>query len=95
VKAMVFYGFPLHPVNVPGIERAKHLKDGRIPMLFLQGTKDALARPELIAEVCESLPLAQLISFEKADHSFKVGKTELIVDLAKNTSEYLRSTHLM
>lgn len=95
VKAMVFYGFPLHPVNAPGTERADHLKDVRIPMLFLQGTKDALAHPALIAELCKSLPHAHLVTFEKADHSFKVGKTELIVDLAKNTSEYLESTHLM
>ncbi len=95
VKAMVFYGFPLHPANVPGTDRAVHLKDVRIPMLFLQGTRDALAYPEYISEVCKSLPLAKLVSFEKADHSFKVGKTEIIVDLAKNTSEYLGDAHLL
>lgn len=95
VKAIVFFGFPLHPANTPGIDRAAHLKDIQIPMLFLQGMKDALAYPELIREVCDGLPQAQLITFEKADHSFKVGKKDLIVDLARNTSEYLHSKHLV
>jgi uncharacterized protein len=89
VKAIIFYGFPLHPANSPATDRAEHLQKCTIPMLFLQGTRDALAYPELIRGVTSDLPLAQLITLEKADHSFKVGKKELIVDLANYTSEYL------
>jgi uncharacterized protein len=95
VKAIVFYGFPLHPANSPSIDRAEHLKEVNVPMLFLQGTRDALAYLDLIQSVCASLPKARLITLEKADHSFKVGKKELIVDLANNTSDYLKSMQFM
>jgi uncharacterized protein len=91
VKALVFFGFPLHPANTPSIDRAEHLKEVTVPMLFLQGSRDSLAYPELIQSVCASLPHAQLIMLEKADHSFKVGKKELIVVLANYTSDYLKS----
>jgi uncharacterized protein len=46
VEALVFLGFPLHAAGSPGTERADHLADVRVPMLFLQGTRDALADPE-------------------------------------------------
>jgi uncharacterized protein len=90
VKAIVFYGFPLHPANSPGTDRAEHLKEVTVPMLFLQGTRDTLAYLDLIQSVCATLPKAQLITLEKADHSFKIGKKELIVDLANYTSDYLK-----
>ena len=44
VKGIVFYGFPLHPAGKPSIDRAEHLKEVKVPMLFLQGTKDTLAQ---------------------------------------------------
>src|SRR5436190_1349722 len=61
VRGIIFYGFPLHPPGSPSIERADHLKDIKIPMLFLQGTKDTLAEWNLIESVCSSLPLATLV----------------------------------
>ena len=48
VKGIIFYGFPLHPSGKPSTERAEHLKDVKVPMLFLQGTKDELATWDLI-----------------------------------------------
>jgi len=89
VKGIVFYGFPLHPPGNPGIERASHLAAITIPMLFLQGTKDQFARLDLLNDVCSRLPLSTVNLFENADHSFKVGKKELIVDLAKKTDDWL------
>src|SRR5678815_919008 len=58
VKGIIFYGFPLHAPGKPSIERAEHLKDVKTPMLFLQGTRDELAKWDLIESVCASLPLA-------------------------------------
>ena len=73
VKGLVFLGFPLHPAGRPSIDRAQHLANVRIPMLFLQGTRDALAEPDLIARVAESLEhRATLVAIPDADHSFHV-----------------------
>jgi uncharacterized protein len=89
VKGIVFYGFPLHPANAPSIERSKHLSEVKVPMLFLQGTKDLLAEVNLIKSVVETLPLGTLELIENADHSFKVGKKDSIVDLSKKTKNWL------
>ncbi len=73
VRGLAFLGFPLHPTGKPGIERADHLAAVKVPMLFLQGTRDTLAEPELIRPVCEKLGArATLIFFEGGDHSFRV-----------------------
>ncbi|MEX2231836.1 MAG: alpha/beta family hydrolase [Cyclobacteriaceae bacterium] len=88
VKGLVFTGFPLHPAGSPGTERAKHLADISIPMLFLQGTRDALADVTLMEKVHSSLPSATLIKFEGADHSFKAGKLDLIPALAEAIKEW-------
>ena len=73
VRGLAFLGFPLHPAGAPSIDRAKHLGDVRIPMLFLQGTKDALADIELLKGVVKSLGArATLHAEEHADHSFHV-----------------------
>ena len=48
VRGLVFLGFPLHPAGKPADERAAHLADVRIPMLFLQGTRDELADLQLL-----------------------------------------------
>lgn len=74
VKGIVFYGFPLHPAGKPSTDRAEHLKDVKVPMLFLQGTKDTLATWDLIEAVCKPLKKASLVKLEGADHSFKAGK---------------------
>lgn len=90
VKGIVFVGFPLHPAGKPSIERADHLKSISIPMLFLQGTRDALAEFSLITEVTDSLPTATLIKFEGADHSFKAGK-QLIPLLAHEINAWIET----
>jgi len=95
VRALVFYGFPLHPANNPSIDRAEHLKDVAIPMLFLQGTKDALADLNLLQGVINGLPLATLELIEGADHSFKIGKKEAIVDLSKKTENWLQKMNIL
>jgi uncharacterized protein len=81
VRGMIFYGFPLHPAGKPSVERAEHLKDVKVPMLFLQGTKDTLATWDLIETVCKSLKKATLIKLEGADHSFKAGKKKDMMPL--------------
>jgi predicted alpha/beta-hydrolase family hydrolase len=81
VMGLVFYGFPLHPIKKPSVERAAHLADVKAPMLFLQGTKDALADIDMITEVCASLKKATLVKLEGADHSFKAGKKKDIMPL--------------
>lgn len=73
VRGLVFIGFPLHPAGKPSDERAKHLNDVRGPMLFLQGTRDELAKIDLLKPVLRKLgPRATLELFEDADHSFHV-----------------------
>ena len=73
VRGLVFLGFPLHPAGKPGIERAGHLAKVRVPMLFVSGTKDALAALELLKPVVAGLgKLATLHLVDQADHSFKV-----------------------
>jgi predicted alpha/beta-hydrolase family hydrolase len=89
VKGIIFYGFPLHPAGAPAIERAEHLKQVKVPMLFLQGTKDALADLNLIKQVTASLKNSSLVLFEKADHSFKAGKKEFIPELAEATKKWM------
>jgi uncharacterized protein len=73
VRGLVFLGFPLHPAGKPSDERAGHLFDVKIPMLFLQGTRDALASLPLLEGVCQKLgSRATLKLFNEADHSFHV-----------------------
>ena len=73
VRGLAFLGFPLHPAGKPSDERAEHLSEVRIPMLFLQGTNDALAQLALLRPVLERLGAgATLHLLEDADHSFHV-----------------------
>jgi predicted alpha/beta-hydrolase family hydrolase len=72
VRGLVFLGFPLHPPDKPGVERARHLGDVRIPMLFLQGTRDAFARRTLLLPLLSRLPRATLLDVDGADHGFAV-----------------------
>ncbi len=74
LKGLMYFGFPLHAPGKIGIERAAHLKDIQIPMLFIQGTRDSLAKLDLITEVCDSLKMATLYIVESGDHSHKVLK---------------------
>jgi predicted alpha/beta-hydrolase family hydrolase len=73
VGGLAFLAFPLHPTGKPSSDRARHLSDVKIPMLFLQGTRDALAELSLLEPVVKSLgSLATLHLVKEADHSFHV-----------------------
>ena len=73
VRGLAFLGFPLHPAGRPSDERGGHLFDVQIPMLFLQGTRDALADLALLQPLIDRLgKRATLRLFGDADHSFHV-----------------------
>jgi len=96
VKGLIFFAFPLHPAGKPDTERAEHLFQVNIPMLFLQGPRDALASPELLAPIIKRLGRrATLHMVAGADHGFKVlksaGRTEAEVlrELAETTAGWI------
>jgi len=73
VAGLAFLGFPLHAAGKPSDARGQHLRDVGVPMLFLQGTRDALADVELIGPLVARLgSRARLHWVEGADHSFRV-----------------------
>jgi hypothetical protein len=73
IRGIILLGFPLHPANKPSVDRAQHLFDVRVPMLFLQGNRDALADPALMKQVADAIGrIATLETFLDADHSFHV-----------------------
>ena len=73
VRGLAFLGFPLHPAGKPSSDRAEHLAEIDIPMLFLQGTRDALAEWNLLESVVAHLGKpATLHGVSEADHSFHV-----------------------
>ncbi|HEU5171193.1 MAG TPA: alpha/beta family hydrolase [Gemmatimonadales bacterium] len=95
VRGLVFFGFPLHPPGRPADRRAEHLGRVELPMLFLQGTRDALADLDLMRGVCAGLGArATLHVVESADHSFEVlkrsGRTdaEVLAELAAATAAW-------
>jgi uncharacterized protein len=82
VRGLAFLGFPLHQAGRPSKDRGDHLFEVHIPMLFLQGARDALAALDLIEPLCEALgERATLRLFPEADHSFhapaRSGRTDL------------------
>ena len=89
VRGIIFYGFPLHAPGKAGTQRAEHLAHIKVPMLFLQGTNDALANLQLMTEVCGELPSSTLVTFDGADHSFKIKGKEAIMELAKASAEWI------
>ena len=73
VVGLAFLGFPLHAPGKPSDERAAHLSDVKVPMLFLQGTRDDFAQLDLLQPLVKRLgKRATLRLFEDADHSFHV-----------------------
>jgi uncharacterized protein len=95
VAGLVFFGFPLHPPNRPGTKRADHLAQVTLPMLFLQGTRDAFAGLELLRPILAKLgPRATLHVIDGADHSFHVPKksgrtdADILAELAGTTSSW-------
>src|SRR6478672_13966563 len=98
VRGLVFFGFPLHPAGRPGTQRAEHLARVRIPLLFLQGTRDTLADLALLRPLCDTLvPLSTLHVVDGGDHSFHVlrrfGKTDadVLVELARTVAVWADS----
>ncbi|HME37633.1 MAG TPA: alpha/beta family hydrolase [Steroidobacteraceae bacterium] len=82
VSGLVFFGFPLHPPKQPSIERAAHLFQVKIPMLFLQGTRDAYAELPFIEPLAKRLGAHTTLTLLKdADHSFhaptRSGRTDV------------------
>ena len=92
---LVFYGYPLHPSGKPDRLRADHLPCVRVPMLFLTGSRDALALPHLVDRCLAPLEKATVEIIPDADHSFRVPKrsgrtTEEVMDWMLNrTSEWM------
>jgi predicted alpha/beta-hydrolase family hydrolase len=73
VRGLAFLGFPLHPAKRPSVDRAEHLSRIKIPMLFLQGTRDELAELELLEALISRLgKQATLKLFQDANHAFHV-----------------------
>ena len=96
VRGIIFVGFPLHPAGKPATERAAHLQQVGVPMLFLQGTRDALADLALMRQTTEAIgPLATLHVVEGADHAFHVlvrsgrNDKDVIEELAETVSRWI------
>lgn len=97
VRGLVFFGFPLHPAGKPGVERAEHLVRVALPMLFLQGTRDALADLHLVRATTGKLgERATLHVVEGADHGFEVLKRsgrsneQVMEELASSAVAWMR-----
>lgn len=95
VRGVVLFGFPLHAAGRPATERAAHLAEVALPLLFLQGTRDRLADLSLLGPICRKLgPRAALHVIEGADHGFavlrKTGRTReaVLEELADVTAEW-------
>jgi predicted alpha/beta-hydrolase family hydrolase len=98
VHGLIFLGFPLHPPGQPSEERGKHLFDVKIPMLFLQGTRDEFATLQLLQGLTARLGAgATLKLFEDADHSFHVpartGRkdSEVRIELLDALADWIRT----
>ena len=75
VSGLVFLGYPLHPPGNPAKLRVEHLEHIKKPMLFVQGTRDALGTPDEIQPFVKNLrPAAKIYAIEGGDHSFKAPK---------------------
>jgi predicted alpha/beta-hydrolase family hydrolase len=73
-QGLIFCSFPLHMPDKPSCSRAEHLPSIRLPMLFLSGTRDAMAQRELLEQTVDQLPTAQLHWLETADHGYRTLK---------------------
>lgn len=71
-SGLVFLSYPLHPPGQPQRLRTRHLPKITVPMLFIQGSRDSFARPDLLEDTLKKLPRATLHEIEGADHGLKV-----------------------
>jgi uncharacterized protein len=97
VRGLIFFGFPLHAPGKPGAERGQHLAEIEIPMLFLQGSRDALAEIKLLKPLCAKLgKRAELLVIEGGDHSFHMLKSarksesEVLDDVVKKVARWMK-----
>jgi len=74
-RGLIYFGFPLHAAGRPGAERGEHLVGIEAPMLFLQGSRDALANLKLLKPLCKRLKRAELFVIQGGDHSFHMLKS--------------------
>lgn len=89
---VVAYGYPLHPAGRPERLRVEHLSEIPVPVLFLTGTRDALATPELVERHLVPLSSARVEWVEGADHSFRRKGTspdEMLDHLSEATRGWL------
>jgi predicted alpha/beta-hydrolase family hydrolase len=96
VRGLIFLGFPLHAAGKPSAERGQHLFDVSVPMLFLQGSRDALADLKLMKPLCLRLgKRAELYVVEGGDHSFHMlkssGKNDdsVLDEIARKTAAWV------
>ncbi len=96
LSGIVAYAFPLHQPGKPDTRRAQHLAEVDLPLLFVSGDRDRMARLDLLRVVASDLPTeAQLHALEGADHGFKVlkrsGRTtgEVLAEAARVTSAWI------
>lgn len=91
-RGLVFLSYPLHPPREPERMRATHLERITVPMLFVQGSRDAFARPDLLAKTLERLPTATLYLVEGADHGLTIrdrAADEVIAEVAGATARWV------
>jgi predicted alpha/beta-hydrolase family hydrolase len=92
---LIFCSFPLHPPGKPGSGRATHLSSLSQPMLFLSGTRDALAERQHLERVVADLPKAQLHWLDTADHGYRVlkrtrtGSEDVFDEMARVAREFI------
>ena len=88
VRGIIYFGFPLHAPGKESMDRAKHLDQIKVPQLFLQGSRDALAGFDIIQQVSKGLSNSSLKEITGGDHSFKVkgSKKEKIIELLSQHS---------
>ncbi|HEY3248494.1 MAG TPA: alpha/beta family hydrolase [bacterium] len=92
---LVFLSYPLHPPGQPQRLRDRHLYGITVPMLFVQGTRDAFARPDLLQQVLDTLPTATLHRIAGADHSLKVkgrAPADVADELVSTIAQWIRRT---
>ena len=87
VDGMIFGSFPLHPAGKPSVTRAEHLDEAEVSMLFLSGTRDALAQSELLAEATDRVG-ARLKWLDTGDHGYKTLKRSREDDIFSEMASY-------
>jgi predicted alpha/beta-hydrolase family hydrolase len=97
VRGLIFFGFPLHAAGKPGIERGAHLVETNVPMLFVQGSRDALAELKLLRPLCQRAgKRAELFVVQGGDHSFHMMKSakrsdeEVLEEVVKHAAEWIK-----